>query len=319
MTEPAPSPSAGSLARRNVPDTPLEVSVLGWSVDPAGRAGPVAERSRVELLRRAYHDGVNLFATIESPQPEIAERLLALAFPAPAPDLVVVVPYPGLRASAGELERAVERLRTRFGTATRLVVEADVARLTEDQRPSTLETLESLRQAQRIAAWAVRSPAGTRAPDRTLGARPALESVAASLLSPGPLSTAAGPESGAGSAYLVRDPFAEGRLDGTRFAPDLAHRPPAGGPWNLRMLHREFEPVLRLGFLTRERHRTLAQAAIRYLLDRPGVVSVLLPEPRADRWEEYREGPRVPELSHEELRRLSGDAIEPRSSSAPVR
>jgi hypothetical protein len=109
-------------------------------------------------------------------------------------------------------------------------------------------------------------------------------------------------------SFLARDPFAGGRLDGTRAAASAVERGPGAGPMRLRELESEFAPVLRLAFLTEGRTRTMAQAAIRYAAHWEWVGSVLVPLPSVDRLPEVLRTFATPALSTEEIRRIPGDS-----------
>jgi aryl-alcohol dehydrogenase-like predicted oxidoreductase len=79
---------------------------------------------------------------------------------------------------------------------------------------------------------------------------------------------------------------------------------PEARPADMRRLRREFEPVLRLGFLTEGGRRTLAQAALRFVLRWPWVVTCVIPLPPPERFEEILGFGSAPEISDEELARL---------------
>ncbi len=108
--------------------------------------------------------------------------------------------------------------------------------------------------------------------------------------------------------WIAGDVFAEGRLNGDRFAPLLA-RGPRTAVRPVRELEAEFAPVARLGFLARPGERTLAQAALHYVLDHPWVVTAVLPFPAPDRWEEIVGFRRSPPLTDDEKARLEGRAV----------
>ncbi|MGA8664678.1 MAG: hypothetical protein WB809_06420 [Thermoplasmata archaeon] len=106
------------------------------------------------------------------------------------------------------------------------------------------------------------------------------------------------------ASLLARDPFAEGRLDGSRFSGNWLERGPSATPASLRTLSVEFEPVLRLGFLTADHRRTMAQAALQYAGSRPWVACVLAPLPPADRVEELLSAFSRPGLTAQEIHRI---------------
>ncbi len=85
--------------------------------------------------------------------------------------------------------------------------------------------------------------------------------------------------------WVVRDPFAGGRLDGSRFAPALRGGRPAT-PRSVRELEAEFAPVAPYRFLARTGRRTLAQASLQFLLMRPWVATICVPPPVVERWDE---------------------------------
>ena len=78
-------------------------------------------------------------------------------------------------------------------------------------------------------------------------------------------------------SVLVRNPFASGRLDGSRISRANQWPGPSTRPMDLTSLHAEFDSVLELAPLTRDKRRTLAQASIQYLLRWPWVATVILP------------------------------------------
>ncbi len=88
------------------------------------------------------------------------------------------------------------------------------------------------------------------------------------------------------ASVIARNPFSDGRLDGSRFAAAAMLTGPGARPIDLRRLRADFEPVLALGFLTKTRRRTLAQAALRFVLGWPWVVTSVIPLPTPERFEE---------------------------------
>ncbi|MCI4347874.1 MAG: aldo/keto reductase [Thermoplasmata archaeon] len=76
----------------------------------------------------------------------------------------------------------------------------------------------------------------------------------------------------AGVGVIALDPFSGGRLDGS-FLEGPEGLGPSLRPESIEELARRLAPVRELGFLTADRHRTLAEAALRGVLDLPGVLS----------------------------------------------
>jgi len=117
--------------------------------------------------------------------------------------------------------------------------------------------------------------------------------------------------------FFARDPLAGGRLDGTRFERTVADRGPAARPPSLRELEREFAPVLSLGFLSEGRGRTLAQAALAFVLYWPWVCSAVVPLPRVERLRELADAMSRPPLAEVEIARLLS-AERPAGAPSPV-
>jgi len=273
----------------------------------------------VERLRRARAAGVTTFDVAGSPEPRQSERLLGEAFPNRDPELVVVV---GRR-----LEDLIEREAARPGTVNLAdgVVErlhhtleesghrlapnrVGVVEWTDPAVPPDVERAVGRLGAAAGGPWLCRrrkegqpAPIGGAQPP----ARPLLLSGSLSLLDRRPVAVFEAERAEGPVVFLARDPFAGGRLDGTRAAVSGVLRGPGTGPVRLRELQAEFGPVLRLGFLTEHRRRTMAQAAIRYAAHWSWVGSVLAPLPTSDRLEEVLGSFGTPPLSDEEIRRVS--------------
>ncbi|HTT45597.1 MAG TPA: aldo/keto reductase [Thermoplasmata archaeon] len=301
------SPRSSPIPLRVVPGGGLSVSLLGLVVDPVGPAGAVADRALVERLRRAREGGVTLFDTAGSRDSDRAQALVATAFSERDPAVVVIV-----RDAAGP-----EPLRPGSSSLP---------------RPSTPPAaVGQFRTIREVAPSPTAGPAGPGAspnnPSTAAGSSVAVRLMpGASSLPPHPGGGLySGPFSlldrrlrplfepgarGAPIGLLARDPFAGGRLDGSRFAQSGLELGPSMSPPSLRALEREFEPVLQLGFLTAEHKRTLAQAAVQYVAGHPWVVSVLVPLPPADRLEELLEAFTRPPLTAEEVSRVEAEAAD---------
>lgn len=278
------------------------------------------DRALATSLRRAREGGVTTFDLVHTGSLARAERWLASAFPNPDPTLLFIIGRTGrdpsdIRRPSGEptlqptdllreledtLPADVERLRP-YGS---VMVEVDAGGAPLEQLRETLSALDRHRNDGLIAGWSWRRR-GEALPSATeSGVTPLVWSVELSLLDRSPLvalqeRTARGP-----FGVLVRDPFSGGRLDGTRFGTTLAERGPLAPPPGIQSLHAQLDPILRLGFLTAGRRRTLAQAALQFLFRWPWVTSVLAPLPRPERWEEIVGAMRAPPLDSEELEEL---------------
>jgi hypothetical protein len=109
-----------------------------------------------------------------------------------------------------------------------------------------------------------------------------------------------------GLGFLARDPFAHGDLNGRTLRRSNVEAEPGPAPPRLASLQKEFRPVLRLGFLTEGRQRTLAQASLLAVQAVPGVVAVVADCASPEELIEAADALRCAPLSPEELRRAWG-------------
>lgn len=309
------------LERRPLPPSKRRVSILGLCVDPPPSAPPEADRQLLSLLRRAHADGVNLFDVAGSKRPARAERVLSAAFAEPGDEVTVVVGCELVRAGAThfrdpaasldpaavrkELAAEVAAHRAALGARFALVLEVDPSPLPPAGQAAVLSAAEALTSEGQLLSWSYRLTPRSDSPGRSPeGGEVPLWSVELSLLETRHLPQLEARAASFSTAVLVRDPFAGGRLDGSRLSNELADRSPTAGPVDLRALQEEFAPILRLGFLTEGRRRTLAQAALLWLWSHRWTTSVLLPVPRPERWPEVRGAVAAPPLSPAELERI---------------
>lgn len=306
------------IGSRAGPGGRYRLSELTISLAPPDPPSPGWASFAVPLLERARAAGVTTFDLTSAPRPPLAEEILLRAFPRPDPELVAIVRAPGgapsrspTRAPAGAdrspparpLEETLGRLAGRFG----LIVEWRPTAGGTGRLPDSL--------AARKADGTVLDVATPIGPDEEVG------SLAPSTVRTGPLSllepqTAIAIHAGTppdGFALIARDVFAGGALDGSLLEGPAVPRGPAAPPLDLGDLRRRLAPVLSLGFLTEGHRRTLAQAAVRFALHWPWVLTAVVPLPTPERYSALFEGEFGPELSDDELRRLgAGPAGETR-------
>jgi aryl-alcohol dehydrogenase-like predicted oxidoreductase len=309
--------SHSRIPRRTIPPAGPILSLLGMTVSPSLTPSTSGDRGVVERLRRARAAGVTTFDVAASHEPARAERLLGQAFPHADPDLVVIVgrrvedlvyrAEPGERAPAGSdgarerLARSLEDSGRRLAPQGVTIVEWSGRYLPELESEGSADVrASSVRLYRRLAADGGLPEAGHADTDP-----PCLVSGPLSLLQSHFVPAGESQARRGSISFLARDPFAGGRLDGTRAAMSGADRGPGAEPPRLRDLEAEYAPVLRLAFLTERRDRTLAQAAVRYAAHWPWVTSVLVPLPTVDRLEETLATFETPALSDEELRRVA--------------
>lgn len=319
------------IGRRIVPGTGTHVSELGIALDPGPAVAPTADRQQVGSLRRAHALGITLYDVAGARSPSRAERLLRSAFPEPDPSLTVVV---GLGADPSGARSGAEPARTRTRTESEwsesamrtwlaqvrsrlppgasIVPEVRRGSLPAEEMRACAAALGPLVARQELLSWSTRiERAALLAGDPIEGLASPVVSAELSLLDAASLAPMARGTRRGVPALLVRDPFAGGRLDGSLLAPEIADRRPGQPPRDLRELREELAPVLRLGFLTRQHKRTLAVAALRYLLQREETLSVLVPLPPPERWDEIFSAPGAAPLDREELARLEGGDLAP--------
>jgi aryl-alcohol dehydrogenase-like predicted oxidoreductase len=315
-------PAVGSFDRRPpYPGAPFELSTLTLTVSRPS-AGTDADTT-IELLRRAHGAGVTTFDTAGAAEPGAAEALLARAFPGDDPDVVVMTtadlepgrPLP-FRSFASGLPGRGGSSRVPSG---KLGPGGHFRRLYETDPPGAAARGEaepgvSGREPSASAAGvALRCRSSDDVGRAALTPPPRLLSGAYSLLATETCAVAVrelGPE---GFSWIARDPFAGGRLDGRRFLPE-AGGAPTTVPRAVHDLEAEFAPVARLGFLALPHRRTLAQAALRFLVSRPWVATIVVPLPPPERWAEilgFRDSPPLTAAEHARIEALGADQTLP--------
>lgn len=287
-------------------------------MDPPVAGPPAGDARVVALLRRARARGVTTLDVADARFPERAERLIASAFPEPDPELSVIVGRSVeslAREQAGDREPAdlgglAEALRHSLEQSSRRLAPAGISWVEWDPvRPAEAEDLGgalALPESTALppgADWVVRLAPTTRSVPLVEKENP-LYSGTLSLLRPDLVEAFGGSSLPPDSRLIARDPFAAGRLDGSRFAREARFPGPGTPPINVRSLHEEYDPVLRFGFLTEGRRRTLAQAALQFVLSFGWVVAVVVPLPDPERFDEVLSAGSRPPLSSDEVDRL---------------
>jgi len=308
------------IEQRPIPGSSATPSVLGIVLEPPATAAPAVDRGIVGALRRARERGITTFDLAHGGPLARAERLIAAAFPDPDPALLFIVGRswsmpPDFPRSTGrdrgepsdplrDLEVTLEGDVRRISTHGSVLVDFDGGDAPPERIRDAAKILDRHRAEGRISGWSLHRPSTTNGSSLDPVVRSGALCVELSLLDRSALGPLVERASLGPLGVLVRDPFARGRLDGTRFAETLGERGPSAAPLDVRSLHAEFDPVLRLGFLTRGHRRTLAQAALLFLFRWPWVSSVLVPLPRPERWEEVLGASSAPPLDATELDEL---------------
>ncbi len=277
------------------------------------RAVAVAE------LRRARAVGVTTFDLVNAHDPPVLERLLSEAFPSDDPDLVAILGVRGF--GRGPASRSAPERPPLTGESVSAALRTSLAesleRLGRDRKvvvdwrprrgslPSEAVVPDLLRLRDEGVILDVAFGIDTAVPGSTgtAGAGSGLASVVLTLIETDALGRAE-PRFLPPPYWIARDVFAGGRLDGSALQ-GFAGRPgPGAGPHGIRDLQEAFEPVLRLGFLTKERPRTMAQSALRFVLGWPWVVTASVPMPPPERFEEILGYAASPPLERAEIARV---------------
>lgn len=303
-----------SLERLKVGGFARPFSRITLSVDPPAVAPPASDARWVALLRRARDRGVTTFDVAEARFPERAERLVATAFPTPDPEVGAIVgrsvvslleerrePRGGATDLSSTIRTSLEHSRRRLAPVMISVVEWVPEPEGGTGDPADTPQLRLTDTEGEGVAWAVRIHRGSVGLPALgyglfAGELSLLDRRLASLLDERAETSA--------THLIARNPFRDGRLDGSRFAASSTPNSPGEGPIDMRSLQREFDPVLRLGFLTAGHRRTLAQAALRFVLGQPWVATAVIPLPPPERFDEILGFESTPPLTEGELARL---------------
>ena len=308
------------MALRTVdPSRRWRFSELTVLIDPPLNSPPSADARTVTLLQRARSAGVASFDIAGARFPRRAERLLSRAFPSPDEATCVIVgrsveslarehSATGEARRPTDLESAVQESlgesRRRLGAIPIAVVEWEPEDNDPDaKQPPELPTLSGKDDpnapivARRLTAPVTSFPGPEEGPTLLAAPFSILETDLIASFETGPDRTL--------PSLIARDPFAQGRLDGSRFEEQARLHGPSAGPVDLRRLHEEFDPVVRLGFLTEGQSRTLAQAALQFVLRWPWVLTTVVPLPSPERFEELFGYRHRPPLSDDDLRRVA--------------
>lgn len=310
------------IGRRPIAGIGIETSVLGLEINPVPTALLEQDKMTTAWIRRSLGWGVSTLdlGRLQSPQRVI--RLVRAALAGIDARVLLIVGFSPGSAHSGpsgptlrdvgrpasgvreEKESLLETIRS-LRPAGSVLVDWDPGGELPSPTDPTAVWLDDLVREGTIIGWSLRR--GFRVAN--LGGEPregwkTPVSVELSLLQPAILGSLDRQFAGRPGSALVRNPFASGRLDGSRISRANDWPAPSARPVDLGALHAEFDPVLRLAPLTRNRRRTLAQASIQYLLRWPWVATVILPLTSIEHRDEIQGAFLAPELETSELERL---------------
>lgn len=313
---------------RTYPGTDISASEVGfglWTL-AAGWWGEFTDDEAVALLHRAHDLGITLYDSADTYGNGRADSLLARAF-GDRRDRVTITTkvgydfyaHPDVRRGQQEIPHnadpayirlAVERSLQRLGTDVIDIVSYHNAHEEHVPDDAIWETLEALRQEGKIRAWG-----GALGPSngylfeglelvRKRGAQnlQLINNVLEPF--PGQILTEAAEETGA-TGIQVRVTHSSGMLEGkyteqTEFAKNdhRRHRPRS---WLLNGLKK----IESLKFLYEDRGMTLGQAALKWLLASPVVMTTLPNIYNVEQLEEFAAASDLPDLTAEDLARVA--------------
>lgn len=312
---------------RTYPGTELTVSEVGFGVWTlaAGWWGDFSDAEAVSLLHRAHDLGITLYDSADTYGNGRADTLLRRAF-ADRRDSVVLATkvgydfyaHPDARRGQQEipqnpdpayLRSAVERSLERFGTDVLDLVVFHNAKEEHVADDRIWEEFERLRQAGKIRHWgAALGPSNgylheglELVREREVTSLQLIDNILEPF--PGRIITRAAEAAGA-TGIMVRVPHSSGMLEGkytaeTEFAKNdhRRHRPRS---WLINGL----EKLKTLAFLHEDGRRTIGQAALKWLLASPAVMTTLPNIYNREQLEEFAAAPDCPDLTAEEVARV---------------
>jgi aryl-alcohol dehydrogenase-like predicted oxidoreductase len=310
---------------RTLPRTDVTVSEVGFGVWTlaTGWWGDHDDREAVALLRAALERGITLFDTADSYGNGRGETILADAFGGRRDEVVYSTKvgydwytHSGPRGqrelphdwSPAFVRRSCERSLERLGTDRIDVYQLHNPRMDAIDSDELFATLEDLVAEGKVRTYGVSLGPKIGWRDEGLAAlrRPITSlTIIHNLLEQDPgLDLVAGARD-AGTGVFVRVPHSSGMLEGkytpeTTFPPSdhRSHRPRS---WLLEGLQK----IETLGFLTESRPHTLAQAALKWLLAEPLVMTTLPNIYSLEQLDEFAAAPDLPDLSDEDLARVA--------------
>lgn len=312
---------------RTFPNTDLTVSEVGfgvWTVS-AGWWGDYADEEAVRLLQRAADLGVTFFDTGDTYGNGRGETLLADAFSATGrrQDIVIGTKFGydfyNYTERRGQQERphdfsplfirfALEQSLRRLKTDYIDLYQLHNPRYTAIDNDATFEELERLKDEGKIRCYgAALGPAigGTEEGDRDM-LRRSLTSlqIIYNLFEQDPGRRFFPVARQTGTGILVRVPHSSGLLEGRYTAettfPVNDHRRHRKREWLIVGL----EKLKALDFLTRDRGMTIGQAALKFVLSEPSVVSTQPNIYDEEQLVEFAAAPDCPDLTTEDLARI---------------
>jgi aryl-alcohol dehydrogenase-like predicted oxidoreductase len=311
---------------RNLAGTDIEVSEVGfgvWTVS-TGWWGEVDDERSVRLLRRAFEKGINYFDTADTYGSGLGETLLADAFGGIREEVVISTKigydFYNHTQRRGQQERpqdwsenfirfALEQSLKRLGTDYIDFLQLHNTKMDAIENEALFELMEEFKEKGKIRSYGV--ALGPKIGWLEEGVKAMRERDLAGVQmiynlleqDPGRALIEAARETD--TSLIVRVPHSSGMLEGkyteeTTFAKNdhRRHRPKE---WLLGGLKK----VEQLGFLTSSGERTLSQAALKFVLATPEIISTLPNIYDDEQLDEFAAAPDTPDLTDDELARVA--------------
>lgn len=310
---------------RRLGDTDIRISEVGfgvWTVS-TGWWGEVDDERSVRLMRLAHERGINYFDTADTYGSGKGETLLADAFGHMRDDIVISTKigydFYAHTERRGQQERpqdwsedfirfALEQSLKRLGTDYIDFLQLHNTKMDAIENEALFSLMEEFQREGKIRTYGIALgpkigwlEEGIKAMrERNVSGVQMIYNVLEQDPGRDLIRTARETD----TSLFVRVPHSSGMLEGkytkdTTFAKNdhRRHRPKE---WLLDGLKK----VEQLGFLTKSGERTLAQAALKFILASPEVTSTLPNIYDAEQLEEFAAAPETPDLTEEELSRI---------------
>ncbi len=310
---------------RRLGNTDIEVSEVGfgvWTVS-TGWWGEVDDERSVRLLRRAYEEGINYFDTADTYGSGKGETLLADAFGGMRERIVISTKigydFYNYTKRRGQQERpqdwseeflryALEQSLKRLETDYVDFLQLHNAKMDAVENDALFGLMEEFKKEGKIRSYGV--ALGPKIGWLEEGQRAMRErnisgvQMIYNLLEQDPGRDLIATARETGTSLIVRVPHSSGMLEG-KYTKDTTfdkndHRRHRPKEWLLDGLKK----VEQLDFLTASGERTLGQAALKFVLASPEIVSALPNIYDEEQLKEFAAAPETPDLTEEELVRI---------------
>jgi aryl-alcohol dehydrogenase-like predicted oxidoreductase len=311
---------------RKLAGTDIRVSQVGfgvWTVS-TGWWGEVDDKRSVRLLREAFDKGINYFDTADTYGSGKGETLLADAFAGMREEVVISTKigydFYNHTTRRGQQERpqnwsedfirfALEQSLKRLGTDYIDFLQLHNTKMDAIEDDRLFELMEEFKEERKIRSYGV--ALGPRIGWLEEGVRAMRKRDLAgvqmiyNLLEQDPGRDLIEAAKGTDTSLVVRVPHSSGMLEGkyteeTTFTKNdhRRHRPKE---WLLDGLKK----VEQLAFLTESGDRTLGQAALKFVLAAPEIISTLPNIYDHEQLDEFAAAPDTPDLTEDELARVA--------------